>query len=45
MFHIVDCSNQIKSQTKAFTTVAIAFTQNAKDFQLANNIFNQNTFS
>lgn len=43
-FHIADGRNQIKSPAKAFTPVAVAFTQNAENFQPANNVFNQAAF-
>jgi hypothetical protein len=44
-FQIVDRGNQIEAQTKPFPSIPIALTQNAKDFQLANNVLDQNPFS
>ena len=41
-FHIVDGSDQIEAKSKAFTTISIAFTQNTKDLQLANDVLDQN---
>jgi hypothetical protein len=44
-FHVTDGSNQIETQSKTFAAISVALTQNAKDFQPANDVFNQNTFS
>jgi hypothetical protein len=44
-FQVTDGSNQVETQPKAFAAISVALTQNAKDFQPANDIFNQNTFS
>lgn len=44
-FQVVDSGNQIKAQTKPVPPIAIALTQDAKDFQLANNVLNQYAFS
>jgi len=41
-FHIVDGSDQIEAKSKAFASVSIAFTQNTKDLQLANDVLDQN---
>lgn len=43
-FQVVYGSDQVETKTKAFATISIAFTQNAKDFQLANNVLDQNAF-
>ena len=37
--------NQIEARPKAFPPIAIPLAQNAKDFQLANDILDQDAFS
>jgi hypothetical protein len=39
---IINGSNQVEAERKSFTAIYITFTQDTKDFQLPNNIFNQN---
>jgi len=39
-FHVADGSNQVETQSKTFVKIAIPFAQNAKGFQLANDILN-----
>ena len=41
-FQIVDGRNQIEPKPEAFATISIAFTQDAKDFQFAQDVFNYN---
>ena len=41
-FQIVDSSNQVEAKAKAYAAISIAFAQNAKDFQLANDVLDQN---
>jgi hypothetical protein len=44
-FHVADSSNQVEAQSKTFVSISKAFTQNARDFQSANNVLNQNKLS
>jgi len=44
-FEVVNCRDQVETQSKSFPTVTIPLTQNAKDFQLAKYMFNHNSFS
>ena len=41
-FHVVNGSNQVEAKPKTFATVSIAIAQNAEDFQLANDVLDQN---
>ncbi len=41
-FQVVDGRDQVKAEPKAFAAISITFTQDAKGFQLAQDIFNQN---
>ena len=41
-FKVVNCGDQIEAQIKSFSAVPIPFTQDAKHFQLAKYMFNQN---
>lgn len=41
-FKVVNSRDQIEPQSKAFTPIAVPLTHNAKDFQTANSLFNQN---
>ena len=43
-FEVVDGRNQIETQAKAFSAITVAFTQNPKDFQLADDVLYQNAF-
>lgn len=44
-FEIVKCSDQIETQTKAFASIAITFTQYTKDLDLANNMLDENALT
>jgi hypothetical protein len=44
-FHVADGSDQVETQSKAFAAISVTLTQNAKDFQPADNVLNQNAFS
>jgi len=44
-FHVVDGSNQVEAQAEAFATIPIALTQNAKDFQSADDVLDQNALT
>jgi hypothetical protein len=44
-FDVTNGCNQIEAQAKAFAAITIAFTQNTKDLQPANDVFNQDSFS
>ena len=41
-FQVVDGRNQIETQPKAFSPITVALTQDPKDFQLANDVLDQN---
>jgi hypothetical protein len=38
---ITDCRDQVEAKSKAFASIAKAFTQNTKDFQHADGILDQ----
>jgi hypothetical protein len=41
-FKVVDSGDEIETQAKAFTPIAVAITQNAKYFQSTNDVFTEN---
>ncbi len=43
-FEVVDGSDQIEAQPKAFSPITVTLTQDPKDFQLADDILDQNAF-
>jgi len=43
-FKVVNCSDKIESERKAFAPVSVPFTQDPKNLQLANDVLDQNTF-
>ena len=44
-FEVVDRSNQVEAQGKSLSAIAISLAQNTKHFQLAKNMFNQNSLT
>jgi len=44
-FKVVDGSNQVEAQIEALTSIAITITQNAENFQSADNMFTENALT
>jgi hypothetical protein len=42
-FEVVNRSDEVEPERKSFAAVSISFRKNSKDFEPANDIFNQNT--
>jgi len=42
-FEVVDSSHEVETKAKAFASIAIALTQDTKDFQFANDVLDQDT--
>jgi hypothetical protein len=40
---VADSSNTVKSKSKAFTLVAVSFFEDAKDFEVTNDVFDDDT--
>lgn len=43
-FQVIDGCNQFGMQAKAFAPITVAFAQNLKDFQFANDVLDPNAF-
>ena len=44
-FEVVNGSDQVETQGKTFSPVSVTFTENTKNLQAANDIFNQDTLT